>query len=164
MSRRRAGYDDGGCTCDEVGRSHHSDQAMTELEANTTEGDEAQPRTSDLEPGASPGSAGSPGSPGLAARLGLAILHPRWALTVAADRRHAGRSGTDLIAAIVLLLAATQLRRLATAIWLGGAVEPGLGVRAVTHVLSGALTVTLGLLLLGAGVGFALAGPRRNLG
>jgi thiol-disulfide isomerase/thioredoxin len=120
------------------------------------------------EPGAAPPPpalhASTSRSPGFAARLGLAILHPRWALTVAADRRHAGRSGTDLIVAILLLLVGTQLRRLATAIWLGGAVEPGLGVRAVTHVLSGALTVTLGLLVLGAGVVFALAGPRRNLG
>jgi thiol-disulfide isomerase/thioredoxin len=140
---------------------------MTELEANTTDREDAQPRASNLEPSApsrSPGSPGSPGSSGFAARLGLAIIHPRWALAVAADRRHAGRSGTDLIAAIVLLLAATQLRRLATAVWLGSAVEPALGVRAVTHVLSGALTVTLGLLVLGAGVVFALAGARRNLG
>jgi len=30
--------------------------------------------------------------PSFAARLGLAVLQPRWALTVAADRRHAGRS------------------------------------------------------------------------
>jgi thiol-disulfide isomerase/thioredoxin len=103
-------------------------------------------------------------SPGLAARLGLAVIHPRWALTVAGDRRYAGRSGTDLIVAIVVLLAATQMRRLATGIWLGGAVEPALGLRAVVHVLSGALTVTLGLLVLGAGVVFAAAGPRRNLG
>ncbi|HSS03417.1 MAG TPA: TlpA disulfide reductase family protein [Kofleriaceae bacterium] len=103
-------------------------------------------------------------SPGLAARLGLAVMQPRWALTVAGDRRYAGRSGTDLIIAIVVLLAATQLRRLATGIWLGTAVEPALGLRAVVHVLSGALTVTLGLLVLGAGVVFAAAGPRRNLG
>jgi len=102
--------------------------------------------------------------PSFAARLGLAVLHPRWALTVAADRRHAGRSGSDLIAAIVLLLVATRLGRLATAVWLGVAVDAGLGVRAVTHVLSGALTVTLGLLVLGAAAVFAAAGPRRNLG
>ena len=102
--------------------------------------------------------------PSFAARLGLAVLHPRWALTVAADRRHAGRSGSDLIAAIVLLLVATRLGRLATAVWLGVAVDAGLGVRAVTHVLSGALTVTLGLLVLGAAAVFAAAGPPRNLG
>src|SRR6185436_8373924 len=72
--------------------------------------------------------------------------------------------GSDLIAAIVLLLVATRLGRLATAVWLGVAVDAGLGVRAVTHVLSGALTVTLGLLVLGAAAVFAAAGPRRNLG
>ena len=97
-------------------------------------------------------------------RLGLAIAHPRWALTVAADRDHAGRSGSDLIAALLLLLAATQLRGLATAVWLGSSVEPGLGIRAALRVLTGALTVDLGLLVLGALVLFALAGARRNLG
>jgi hypothetical protein len=103
-------------------------------------------------------------APGIAARLGLAVLHPRWALTVAADRRHAGRSGTDLIATIALLLVATRLDRLATAAWLGAAVDAGLGVRAATHVLSGALTVVLALLVAGAAIVFAAAGARRNLG
>jgi thiol-disulfide isomerase/thioredoxin len=102
--------------------------------------------------------------PGLLARLGLAIVHPRWALTVATDRAHVGRSGSDLILAIVILLAGTQLRGLATAVWLGSEVSPGLGVRAAVRVLTGALTVDLGLLLLGAIAVFALAGPRRNLG
>jgi thiol-disulfide isomerase/thioredoxin len=97
-------------------------------------------------------------------RLGLAIVHPRWALTVAADRDHAGRSGSDLIAAIFLLLAATQLRGLASAVWLGSTAEPGLGMRLAMRVLTGALTVDLGLLVLGALVVFAFAGVRRNLG
>jgi thiol-disulfide isomerase/thioredoxin len=101
---------------------------------------------------------------GLVARLGLAIASPRWALSVAADRRHAGRSGSDLIAAIALVVLATQLRGLATAAWLGGAVAPGLGLRAGIRVLSGALTVELGLLALGALAVFALAGSRRSLG
>lgn len=104
------------------------------------------------------------GTPRFLARLGLAIAHPRWALTVATDRDHAGRSGSDLIAAIGLLLAATQLRGLATAAWLGTSVEPGLGVRAAMRVLTGALTADLGLLVLGALVTFALAGAQRNLG
>jgi thiol-disulfide isomerase/thioredoxin len=112
-----------------------------------------------------------PDVPGLFARLGLAIAHPRWALAVAADRNHAGRSGSDLIAAIFLLLVATQLRGLATAVWLGGSVDLGLGMRAALRVLTGgreegasALTVDLCLLVLGALVVFALAGARRNLG
>lgn len=104
------------------------------------------------------------GSPRFLARLGLAITHPRWALTVADDREHAGRSGSDLIAAIALLLAAGQLRGLATAVWLGAAVEPGLGVRAALGLLTGAVTADLGFLALGALVVFALAGARRNLG
>lgn len=108
--------------------------------------------------------AGAEASPGLIARLGLAIASPRWALAVAADRRHAGRSGSDLIAAIALVVLATQLRGLATAAWLGSAVAPGLGVRAGIRVLSGALTVELGLLALGALAVFVLAGPRRSLG
>src|SRR3569832_2064380 len=62
-------------------------------------------------------------APGFLARLGLAIRQPRWALTVAADRRHAGRSGSDLIAAIAVGVLATQLRGLASAVWLGSAVE-----------------------------------------
>src|SRR5882757_6358363 len=36
--------------------------------------------------------------PGVLTRLGLAIVHPRWALTLAGDRRTAGRSGSDMIA------------------------------------------------------------------
>jgi len=103
-------------------------------------------------------------APGLFARIGLAITHPRWALTVATDRNHVGRSGSDLILVILILLAATHLRGLASAIWLGAAVSPGLGLRAAVRVLTGALTVDLGLLLLGAIAVFALAGSRRNLG
>lgn len=106
----------------------------------------------------------APRAPGWLARIGLASVDPRRALAIAADRRHAGRSGSDLIAAIAVLLVATQLRWLAAAIWLGAAVSPGLGVRAAMHVASDALAVDLGLLLVGALAVFALAGPRRNLG
>jgi thiol-disulfide isomerase/thioredoxin len=106
----------------------------------------------------------TPRGPRLLTRLGLAIVHPRWALTVAADRRNAGRSGSDLIAAIALVLAGTHLRGVATAVWLGSSVDVGLGLRAALRVLTGALTVDLGLLVLGALVVFALAGARRNLG
>ena len=103
-------------------------------------------------------------SPRFLARLGLAIAHPRWALTVAADRDHAGRSGSDLIAAIALLLAASQLRGLASAVWLGAAVDPGLGVRAAMRVITDVLTLDLAFLVLGALVVFGFAGARRNLG
>src|SRR5262249_54801951 len=70
----------------------------------------------------------------------------------------------DLIMMIAVLVAATQLRWLAAAAWLGGAVDAGLGLRAAMRVLSGALTVDLGALLVGALAVFALAGRRRNLG
>jgi thiol-disulfide isomerase/thioredoxin len=110
------------------------------------------------------GAAASSGRPSLIARLGLAVVHPRWALAIAADRGHAGRSGSDLIAAFVVLLVATRLRGLVTAVWLAGAVDSGLGMRAAIRVLTGALTVDLGLLVLGALAVFALAGARRNLG
>jgi thiol-disulfide isomerase/thioredoxin len=102
--------------------------------------------------------------PRLFARFGLAIAHPRWALAVAADRRHAGRSGSDLIVGFLLLLLATQLRGVISAIWLGSAVATGFGLSAALRMLTGALTVDLGLLVVGSLVLFALAGPRRNLG
>jgi thiol-disulfide isomerase/thioredoxin len=129
----------------------------------------AAPEPASAPPGREPGAPGaSPrpaaASPGWLTRIGLAIGRPRWALAIAADRRHAGRSGSDLIAMIAVLLAATQLRWLAAAAWLGGAVDARLGVRAVMRVLTSALTVDLGALLVGALVVFALAGRRRNLG
>src|SRR5512146_2319983 len=95
--------------------------------AGTPEGDGAAIPRDPSEPAARPLFRPEPPSArplGLFARFGLAIAHPRWALTVAADRDHAGRSGSDLIAAIGLLLVGTQLRGLATAAWLGSAVDP----------------------------------------
>jgi thiol-disulfide isomerase/thioredoxin len=103
-------------------------------------------------------------SPGWLARLGLAVLQPRWALAIAADRRSAGRSGSDLIAALVVLLLATQLRRLSSAVWAGIVVAPGFGLRAAMGVLTGTLMIDLVLLLIAALIVFALAGARRSLG
>jgi thiol-disulfide isomerase/thioredoxin len=97
-------------------------------------------------------------------RLGLAITSPRAALAVASDRAHAGRSGSDLIAAIGLLLLATQLRGLFAAGWLGTAVSPGLGLRGLMHVLTRSLTIDLGFLVVAAIVLFAAGGAKRNLG
>ena len=45
-------------------------------------------------------------------RIGLAVVHPSWALALAGDRRHAGRAGSDLIVALLLTIAVTQLRGL----------------------------------------------------
>ena len=102
--------------------------------------------------------------PGLFTRLGLAIVHPRWALTLAGDRRTAGRSGSDMIAAFILLLLGTQLRGLASALWFATSVDAGFGLHTAIRVLTGALTMDLGLLVIGAIVLFALAGKHRNLG
>jgi thiol-disulfide isomerase/thioredoxin len=102
--------------------------------------------------------------PGFVARVGLAVVRPRWALSIAGDRRFAGRSGSDLIAVIGIVLLATQLRGLLGAIWMGVAVEASLGLRAAVHVLTRALTVDLAFLVLGALLLWAIAGAKRNLG
>jgi thiol-disulfide isomerase/thioredoxin len=130
-------------------------KADAKLEAKAADG--AQPPAPALAPG-------SARAPGLFARLGLAIVSPRWALALAGAREHTGRSGSDLLAALALVIAATQLRGLATAVWLAVGIEPALGIRLLLRVLSGALTTDLGLLVLGGLVVFACAGPRRSLG
>ncbi len=98
------------------------------------------------------------------ARLGLAIVQARWALALAADRRNAGRTGSDLIGLIVLVLIATQLRGFVGAVWLAKAVDASLGMRAGMAILTRTLTVDLAFLVLGAFVLFAAAGEKRNLG
>lgn len=97
-------------------------------------------------------------------RFGLALVRPREALALAGNRRNAGRSGSDLLLAFLVLVVATQLRAIAGAVWLGAAVEPVLGVRAIIRVLTDALTVDLGFLVLAALILWASAGPRRELG
>jgi thiol-disulfide isomerase/thioredoxin len=97
-------------------------------------------------------------------RLGLAVTSPRAALSIASDRAHAGRSGSDLIAVIGLLLLATQLRGLFAAGWLGASVSPGLGLRGAMHVLTRSLTIDLGFLVVAAIVLFAAGGAKRSLG
>jgi thiol-disulfide isomerase/thioredoxin len=92
------------------------------------------------------------------------VVRPTWALAVAADRKNAGRSGTDLLFVILLVVAATQLRGLVGAAWLASAVDVGLGVRAAIQVFTRALTVELGFLVVAALVLFAAGGKRRNLG
>ena len=101
---------------------------------------------------------------GLLARVGLAVARPRLALALAGDRKHAGRSGSDLIVVIAMLIGATQLRAMFGAVWLGTAVGMCFGLRCVMHVLTGALTVDLGFLVVGALVLWAAAGARSGLG
>ncbi len=97
-------------------------------------------------------------------RIGLALVAPKWALAIAADRKNAGRSGTDLLCVIALVMLATQLRGLVGAAWLAKAVGVGLGARGAIQVLTRALTVELGFLVVAAIVLFAIGGRRRNLG
>ena len=100
----------------------------------------------------------------LLARLGLGIAAPRAALAIGGDREHPGRSGSDLLIAILIVIVVTQARGLISAGWLGVAVEPMLGVRAVIQSLTDSLAVDLGFLVVGALVIWAAAGPRRDLG
>lgn len=100
----------------------------------------------------------------LVSRLGLALVRPRAALALAGNREHAGRSGSDLLVAITVLVLVTQLRALVSAVWLGAAVDVTLGIRAVLQTLTDVLAVDLGFLVLGALVIWAGAGPRRDLG
>ncbi|HEX7703731.1 MAG TPA: hypothetical protein VF403_23485, partial [Kofleriaceae bacterium] len=98
------------------------------------------------------------------ARLGLAVSNPRAALALAGDRETAGRSGSDLLAAIVILLLATQLRWLVQAGWLGFSVNGTLGMHALVHVLTRTLTVELGTLVVAAAIIFVASGAKRELG
>ncbi len=97
-------------------------------------------------------------------RIGFAVVRPQWALSIAGGRRHPGRSGSDLLAMILLVLAATQLRGIVGAVWLSGAVDVGLGVRALVQVLTRALTVDLAFLVVGALLLWLIGGKRRDLG
>jgi thiol-disulfide isomerase/thioredoxin len=65
---------------------------------------------------------------------------------------------------ILIVLAATQLRGLFAAGWLGIAVAPGLGFRGVMQVLTQSLTIELGFLVLAALVLWIASGPKRHLG
>ena len=98
------------------------------------------------------------------ARLGLAVVRPVRALAIGGSPRAAGRAGSDLLLAIALLLAASQLRALVAAAWLGAAVGWQLGGQLAVHVLTDALALDLGFLVLAAVIVWAAAGPRRQLG
>ena len=98
------------------------------------------------------------------ARLGLAIVSPRWALAIAGDRRHAGRSGSDLMLALLAFVLATHLRFLVEAAWAGLAVDPGLGLRMLLQTMTGSLTVPLGFLVIAAAILWLAGGERRDHG
>lgn len=107
---------------------------------------------------------GAAREPDFATRLGLALVEPRWAFAVAGDRRHPGRSGSDLMRVIGLLLAAGHLRGLVVAAWLAIGVHAGLGLRTGGAVLSAALTTPLAFLVIAAGALWLLGGKARQLG
>ncbi|MEP6865936.1 MAG: TlpA disulfide reductase family protein [Deltaproteobacteria bacterium] len=109
-------------------------------------------------------STASPVQARLVARIGLAITNPRSAFAVAADRDHPGRSGSDLLAAIAVLLIATQLRWLVQAAWLGIAVAGKLGLASLTKILTGTLTLELAALVIAALILFVAAGGKREPG
>src|SRR5262249_4058404 len=96
-------------------------------------------------------------APGLFARLGLAVAHPRRASALASHAGYAGRAGTDLIAAIAVLLVATKLRLIASALWLAAEGLPGFGIRLAVRGFGDALWQPLGALLVGGFAVFALA-------
>ena len=96
--------------------------------------------------------------------MGLAIVRPRAALAVAGDRKHAGRSGTDLLVAFIVLIIATQLRAIVGAVWLGVAVDGTLGVRALVRTLSDTLVVDLGFLVISSAIIYVASGKGRELG
>jgi thiol-disulfide isomerase/thioredoxin len=100
----------------------------------------------------------------LLGRIGLAITNPRAAFAVAADREHPGRSGSDLLAAITVLLIATQLRWLVQAAWLGFAVAAKLGLASLTKILTGTLTLELAALVIAALILFVATGNKREPG
>ena len=102
--------------------------------------------------------------PSWLARIGMALAAPRRALALAGDRRAAGRAGSDLIALIVLVVLVTQLRGLIGAAWIGATVDPGLGLRAATRLVTRALTLDLAYLAVAALVYWLTAGRRRDLG
>ncbi len=97
-------------------------------------------------------------------RLGLAIVAPKQALAIAGDRDNAGRSGSDLLAMVLVLVLATQLRGVFASLWVGSAVDWGLGLRSLVHVLATSVTVDLVLLVIAAVAIFAADGRRRELG
>ncbi len=97
-------------------------------------------------------------------RLGLALVSPRWALAIAGDRRNPGRSGSDLMRVMGMLLVSGHLRGLVVAGWLAVGVHFGLGLRTGGAVLSAALSTPLAFLVISAGVLWLGSGRARHLG
>jgi thiol-disulfide isomerase/thioredoxin len=110
--------------------------------------------------GIGPGSRG----PGAVTRIGLALVAPRWALAIADRPEHAGRSGTDLIKMLGVLLVTAHVRRLVAVGWLVAVVGWSAGGRGLLATLSQALTIDLAFLVLATAALWLLAGARRSVG
>jgi thiol-disulfide isomerase/thioredoxin len=96
-------------------------------------------------------------------RVGLALVAPRWALAVAGDRTNSGRASSDVIFVMLAAVLGAHLRGLIAGAWLGSAIDTGHALRAITVVLSAALTTTFAFLLVASVVLVAVAGPARSL-
>lgn len=96
--------------------------------------------------------AGNASEPSRIARFGLALTAPSRAFAVAAAPGAAGRAGSDVLIALLLVLVAGELRWLVQAAWLGIALDASVGLAALVHVLTSALAVDLGLLVVAAAV------------
>lgn len=101
--------------------------------------------------------------PGFLTRIGMAVLHPGQALALVGDRRHQGRSSSDLFAMILLVVLATRLAPMFEAGWHAAAISAGHGMRFGLHTLTRMLTFDLAFLVVAALVLWLAAGPRRDL-
>jgi thiol-disulfide isomerase/thioredoxin len=101
--------------------------------------------------------------PGFLARIGMAILYPRQALALVGDRRHQGRSSSDLFVMILLVVFATRLAPMIEAGWHAAVISVGHGVRFGMHTLTRMLTFDLAFLVVAALVLWVAAGSKRDL-
>jgi thiol-disulfide isomerase/thioredoxin len=97
-------------------------------------------------------------------RWGWALAQPRAALARALEPGQAGRASADLLALLVLVVVATQVRALVGAAWLAVRIDIGIGLRAVLDVFSLALALPLAILAIGTAVLWLGAGLTRQLG
>ena len=101
--------------------------------------------------------------PSFLTRVGMALVYPRQALALVGDRRHQGRSSSDLFLLILLVVLATRLAPMFEAGWHAAAISVGHGLRFALHTLTRMLTFDLAFLVVAALVLWIAAAPRRDL-
>jgi thiol-disulfide isomerase/thioredoxin len=101
---------------------------------------------------------------GFLTRIGLAVAAPRWAFAVADQPAASGRSGTDLMKMLGVLVIAAHARAVVAAVWLGVVVGVLAGLRGAVTVLSQALNIDLAFLVIATLAIWAAGGPRRSWG